>query len=91
MRYVAYEPRTATFETLALRTWLEEANQDRKIRKTLRKATTQVWFPERKIDIKIYAARRGRIAPEAPVPRRCLSLGRFALLSATAHFGRFGW
>jgi hypothetical protein len=43
---------------------------------------TQVWFPERKIDIKIYAAedesRRRR-----PVPRRCLSLGRFVLLAVT--------
>src|SRR5271168_2774904 len=28
----------------------------------------QVWFSERKVDIKIYAARRGRIAPEAPRP-----------------------
>jgi hypothetical protein len=29
---------------------------------------TQVWFPERKIDIKIYVARRGQIAREAPRP-----------------------
>jgi hypothetical protein len=56
MRYVAYEPRTATFETLALRTWLKEGrapNQDRKIRKALEDTITQVWFPERKIDINL--------------------------------------
>ena len=86
MRYVAYEPRTATFETLALRTWLKEGRAPNppieRSGKHSEDTITQVWFPERKIDIKIYAAedesRRRR-----PVPRRCLSLGRFVLLAVT--------
>jgi len=56
---------------LALRTWLEEAALPTRIERSVKHSEDtipQVWFSERKVDIKIYAARRGRIAPEAPRP-----------------------
>jgi DNA invertase Pin-like site-specific DNA recombinase len=79
MRYVAYEPRTATFETLALRTWLKEGrapNQDRKIRKALRRHDNTGVVSRKKNRYKSTLPAADESRRRRSSGRRCLSLSR---------------